>query len=177
MGSEMCIRDSRYPILSRSTQGRYPNVNTPQRSKTIRRTHEEASSILDAIVINAKSGKLVLNPATPSLVSGQRTTQAYSDQAELSIKHVKFMALLKGRPRTPIENAGSSKQSGRSCAENKEGRSSTTTKSKDPPDHKSTADLPLSHQPSGQYQPQQFNCNTSRPSSLGAPSHIEPPRI
>ena len=163
-----------YLNLSRRTKGTQPDVHTPLRSKKVRRIHEEASSSLGAMVINVKSWKLVLSPATPSPVSGQRTAQAYPARATYSINHVKFMVLLKGRPSTPIENAESSKQRGRSCAENKEGRSSTTATSKDPPGHKSTADLPRSHQPSGQHQPQQFNCTTYRPSSPGAPSHISP---
>ena len=132
---------------------------------------------LDAIVISIKSRELVPNSAAPSPVSGKRTAQAYPAQAAYSMNHVKFMVLLKGWKSTPIENAGSSKQSGRSCAENREGRSPKTAKSKDPLDHKNMADLPRSHQPSGQHQPQQFNCGTSRPSSPGAPSHMKPPRV
>ena len=115
------------------------------------------------------------NPATPSPVSGQRTAQAYPARATYSINHVKFMVLLEGRPSIPIENAGSSKQSGRSCAGNNEGRIPTTAKSQeDPPQLKSTADLPRSRRPSGQHQPWKFNCTTYRPNSPGASFHITP---
>ena len=146
-----------YLNISRRTKGTHPDVHTSLRSKTVRRIHEEASSSLGAMVINVKSGKLVPSPATPSPVNGQRTAQAYSARATYSINHVKFMVLLEGRQSIPIENAGSSKQSGWSCAGNNEGRRL------DPPEHKSTADRPRSHQP------QQFNCHTPRPSSPGAP--------
>ena len=125
-----------YLNLSRRTQGTHPDVHTSLRSKTVRRIHEEASSSLGALVINLKSRKLASSPATPSPVNGQRTARAHSAPATYLINHVKFTVLLEGRQSIPIENVGSSKQSGRSCAGNNEGSSPTTAKSKDPPDQK-----------------------------------------
>ena len=111
-----------YLNLSRRTKGTQPDVRTPLWSKIVRRTHEEASSSLGAMVLNIKSGKLVPSPTTLSPVNGQRTAQAYSARATNSINRVKFRVLLEGWQNIPIENVRSSKQSDRSCAGNNEGR-------------------------------------------------------
>ena len=116
----------RYLNLRRRFQGTYPDANIPPRSRTICKEHGATSSSLGTIVINVKPGKMVPNSAAPSLVSGKRTAQAHPAQAAYSINHAKFMVPLEGRPSTPIENVGSSKQNGRSHTGNNEGRFPTT---------------------------------------------------
>ena len=81
--------------------------------------------------MTTKTRELVPTSTAPSPVSGKRTAQAHPAQAAYSINHVKFMVPPEGRPSIPIENAGSSKQNGRSCAGNNERRSQTTRN----PDH------------------------------------------
>ena len=111
-----------YLNSSRKTTGTHPNAHTSLRSKTVRSICKEAPSSLGATTTNVRSRKRVPGPINTSPVNGQRAAQAYSARATYSINHVKFMALLEGRQSIPIENAGSSKQSGWSCAGNNEGR-------------------------------------------------------
>ena len=73
-----------------------------------------------------KTREVVTNSATPSPVSGNRRDQVHSARAAYSTNHVKFMAPPEWRPSIPIENAGSSKQNGRSSAGNNERMSQTT---------------------------------------------------
>ena len=124
---------------------------------------------------------MIPNSAAPSPLSGKRAAQAHPARATYLINHVKFMVPLEGRPSIPIENVGSSKQNGRSCAGNNERRSQTTRS----PDHETwRGQRKILH--STKLRPiisdhidrpdsiNHSNCTHYRPNSLWAPSHTSP---